>query len=305
MSRIHVVVVGAGIIGASTAIALLQSGFDVTLVEPGKPGGRQAASYGNGGWISPASVIPMSVPGLLRRVPGYLLDPTGPLTIRPRALPELAPWLFSFLRAGSNFRKVERTAMALNHLLARAPERHRALAALVGADHLIRTNGLLYAYPDRAAFAREHIPWAIRAACGVKYETVNGVDVQALASNVPAAYTFGAYVSAGAHCINPGAYVASLIGYARSRGAHLVRATATGFEVANGRLAAVKLADGAVRCEKAVVAAGYGSGCLAREAGERVPLASERGYHISVERSGIDLPIPFMPSDGRMGLTAI
>jgi len=89
-SRGRVVVIGAGIVGACTALALVLDGWDVTIVEAGTPGGRQAASYGNGAFLSPASVVPMSMPGLWRKVPGYLLDPLGPLTIRWRSLPRLS-----------------------------------------------------------------------------------------------------------------------------------------------------------------------------------------------------------------------
>ena len=59
---LHVAVVGAGIVGACTAWELLRDGHLVTLIEPAKPGGEQAASYGNGAWLSPSSVVPMSMP---------------------------------------------------------------------------------------------------------------------------------------------------------------------------------------------------------------------------------------------------
>ena len=98
---LHVVVIGAGIVGAATAVELLRDGRRVTLVEPGDPGGEQAASYGNGCWLSPASVVPMSAPGIWRKVPGWLADPLGPLTIRWRHLPRLLPWLLRFVRAGA------------------------------------------------------------------------------------------------------------------------------------------------------------------------------------------------------------
>jgi D-amino-acid dehydrogenase len=92
-----VAVIGAGIVGAMVALALLRDGHRVTLIEPGEPGGEQAASFGNGAWLSPASVVPMSTPGLWKRLPGYLSDRSGPLVIRWRALPGLLPWLLRFV----------------------------------------------------------------------------------------------------------------------------------------------------------------------------------------------------------------
>ena len=98
-----VAVIGAGIVGLTAALEILRAGHEVLIIEPAEPGGRQAASYGNGAWLSPGSVMPMSVPGLWRKVPGYLSDPTGPFTIRWQHLPRLAPWLLRFILAGRDW----------------------------------------------------------------------------------------------------------------------------------------------------------------------------------------------------------
>src|ERR1700753_2235525 len=87
-----VVVIGAGVVGMATAIELLRDNHSVTIVEPDAPGGEQAASYGNGTLLNPSSVIPMSAPGIWKKVPGYLMDPLGPLTILWSYLPCRLPW---------------------------------------------------------------------------------------------------------------------------------------------------------------------------------------------------------------------
>lgn len=148
----HVAVIGGGVVGVCTMLAVLEHGHRVTLIEPASPGGTQGASFGNGAVLSPASIVPMSVPGLWKQVPGYLFDPQGPLTIRWRHLPRLAPWLLRFLAAGSTVAKVERTARVLAALLADAPAQHAAIAERAGLASLIRQDGMLFAYPDRAAF---------------------------------------------------------------------------------------------------------------------------------------------------------
>ncbi|MFG6281102.1 FAD-dependent oxidoreductase, partial [Microbacterium sp. S16(2024)] len=145
--------------GAATAWELIKDGHAVTQIEPSEPGGPQAASYGNGAWISPASIVPMSMPGLWRKVPGYLLDPNGPLVLRWAALPSLAPWLLRFLMAGWTARKVERTAHLLASILRDGPQRHAILAEEIGRPDYIRQTGLLYAYRDRNAFAEEALAW--------------------------------------------------------------------------------------------------------------------------------------------------
>jgi D-amino-acid dehydrogenase len=245
----------------------------------------------------------MALPGLWRKVPGMLLDPLGPLTLRPAALPMLAPWLIRFLAAGWTVPKVERTAADLATLLRDAPARHQRLAARTGLAALIRQDGLLYAYPDRAAFLQEALAWRLRRDNGVRWRELSEPELRRFEPSLAAHYRFGALVEAGAHCLDPGAYVAGLCRAAVVGGAALVKARAVDFRRAAGRLAGVVLDQGEIACDAAVVAAGVWSQALARKAGDRIPLASERGYHVVVPEPGFALRAPVMPSDGKMANT--
>ena len=299
----QVAVIGAGIVGACCALELMRDGHAVTLIDPDDPGGEQAASYGNGAWISPASVVPMSMPGLWKKIPGYLLDRDGPLTLRWRALPALAPWLIRFLLAGRTVRRVEATAHALARLLGDAPARHRALAAEAGVAHLIQSRGLLYAYADRAAFRAEALAWRLRRDNGVSWQELDESALHARLPMLDVSYKFAVLVSAGAHCRDPGAYVAALVRHAKAQGVRLVRERAIGFVIERGRLRAVTTSSGSIACERAVIAAGIGAKHLARMAGDRVFLESERGYHAVIAAPGFELPLPVMPADGKMANT--
>jgi len=299
----HVAVIGAGIVGAACAVELLRDGHRVTLIEPGDPGGEQAASYGNGAWLSPSSVVPPSMPGLWRKVPGFLADPLGPLAIRWPYLPRLAPWLARFVRAGSTVARVEAIACALRPLVADAPERHRALAEEAGVADLIERQGLLYVFPARADFKREALAWRLRRDNGVEWLELDADELRQQEPELDRRYTFGVLVQAGGNCTDPGAYVAALVQHALGQGATLLRAGAIGFRVTAGRLDAVLAGDGEVACDAAVICAGARSRALARAAGDRVPLESERGYHAVIARPGIGLRHPIMPSDGKMAVT--
>src|SRR5689334_12880861 len=106
-------VVGGGFVGLCCGIHLRRAGEDVVVIDPGDV--KRAASYGNSGQFAIGEVVPLSVPGVLWRVPGWLLDPLGPLSIRWRNLPELTPWLIRFLQASSR-KRMEEVAAALTQL---------------------------------------------------------------------------------------------------------------------------------------------------------------------------------------------
>jgi D-amino-acid dehydrogenase len=303
--RVHVVVIGAGIVGAVTAVELLRDGHAVTIVEPGAPGGEQAASYGNGCWLSPSSVLPVSWPGLWKKVPGWLADPLGPLAVRWSYLPKALPWLLRFLAAGSTMAKIDRLARAMRPLVEGCPELHRRLAEEAGVGGLIQRRGLLYVFPTRADFDKEKAAWDMRHRHGVRWTELDDDELRQFEPSLDRRYTFAVHVPDGGHCLDPGAYVAALVRHAEALGARLVSARAEGFAIEAGRLKGVATSAGTIACDRAVIAAGAHSRTLAAMAGDDVPLETERGYHAMIDIAGVGPRTPIMPSDGKMANTLI
>ena len=296
----HVVVIGSGAIGTVSAIECLRLGHRVTVVEPGRPGGEHATCYGNAGWLSSHSVIPPAEPGMWRKVPSFLLDPLGPLSIRWAYLPRIMPWLIRFLLAARTPALIERTARAMRTLLVDAPNLHAGLAAEAGVSHLIERRGVLHVYPDRAAFESDARSWDIRRKVGVTWLELSGDELRQREPSLHARYTFGLMVEEAGHCRDPGGYVAALAELARTRGAAYVTARATGFRQEAGRLLAVVTEQGDIGCDCAVVAAGAHSGALTASLGDSLPLESERGYHVMVAGSEVGPRTPMMASDAKM-----
>ncbi|WP_149538727.1 NAD(P)/FAD-dependent oxidoreductase [Siccirubricoccus phaeus] len=299
----HTVIIGAGILGACTALELLKAGHKVTILDPGPPGGEQAASYGNGCWLSPASVIPPALPGLWKKVPGFLADPLGPLAIRWSYFPRVLPWLLRYLASGWTEARVHRTAIALRALVQDAPALHAALAEAAGVGHLIQRRGLMYIYPDRRDFEAEALAWRLRRAVGVKWVELSAEELRQREPELDPRYRFALVVEEGGHCLDPGAYVAALVALAEAEGAQRLAARATGFRIEAGRLRAVRTEGGEVACDRAVIAAGAYSRPLAAAAGDDVPLETERGYHAVIQGAATGPRTPMMPSDGKMSVT--
>ncbi|GHC72313.1 dehydrogenase [Limoniibacter endophyticus] len=304
MGSKKVAVIGSGIIGLCSAYELLKAGHTVTILDPKSPGGKHGASYGHGCWISPASIVPMSMPGLWKKVPSYLLDSTGPLVIRWKSLPRLLPWLVRFILAGATKAKVERTAHALSYLLRDGPERHRQLAQDVGEEALIHQDGLLYVFPDRQAFEAEELSWNLRKANGVTWRELEHEVLHEYEPTLANRYKFGILIQNGSHCLDPARYLSAIADSCAQLGAKFVRDSARDFQFENEKLVGIITGENErIDCDQAVVAAGIRSKSLAAQAGDRIPLEAERGYHCVITCPSINLKCPIMPSDGKMANT--
>ncbi len=131
----HHTVVGAGVVGSACALALARAGFPVTVIERDEPG--MGASYGNAGFIQTGTPLPYATPGILRQLPKLLLDPESPLSLRWRYLPRQTPFLLRLL-ANAKVSRVEANARALQAMLDRSGEAHRAMLREAGSTDLIR-----------------------------------------------------------------------------------------------------------------------------------------------------------------------
>ncbi|WP_370301688.1 NAD(P)/FAD-dependent oxidoreductase [Pseudooceanicola sp.] len=306
--KADIAVLGAGIIGAHTAVQLAERGLKVVLVDPGPPGGEQAASFGNAAWLSSHSVTPPSSPGIWKQVPKWLRDPLGPLSLRPAYLPKALPWLLQYLSAGATEQKLRGIAAELRTLLIDAPKLHAEIATRAGVPELIDAgSGLMHVYPDRASYEADALGWRIRRELGIVCDEIEGSELARCQPDLARAYTFAVNVPEAGQCLDPGAYCAALVSFAQSMGARRIAAHATGFRSENGRLRAVETSQGEIACDAAVIACGARSAALARKAGDRVPLESERGYHVTVE-GGANMPGPttsVMVSDRKVVITRL
>lgn len=295
----HVAIIGAGAVGVISAIEALREGYRVTLIDAGEPGGEQAASYGNAGWLSSHSVIPPAEPGIWKKVPGYLIDPLGPLAIRWSYLPKALPWLIKYLLSGWTEARVEKTAFALRDLLKDAPLLHRKLAEEAGVPELVERNGVMHIFPSRGNFDND-LGWRLRKKVGVEWMELNADEMRQREPELHPRYTFGVVVEEAGRCRDPGAYVAALANHALANGAKLVRAKATGLKLNGNKLVAVLTETGEIPCDAAVVAAGAHSKRLTASIGDSLPLETERGYHVMIENPEAGPRSSMMASDAKM-----
>ena len=295
-----VVVIGAGIVGLCCATYLQRDGRKVVLVDPGGPG--EGASYGNAGGLNGSSVVPVAMPGVLAKVTRWLFDPEGPLSIRLAYLPRLAPWLYRFVRAGRP-ELVREQARALRSLLAPTVDMHRELAASVGAADLIQRTGLLMVYRSDASFAADAAANRLRAEKGVVIEELTQDELRQIEPALSPSYTRARLISENGYCKNPLRLCRSLAAALIANGGEILRERADGFDVADGRVAAVLTSSGRLPAAAVVVAAGAHSRPLAARLGEAVPLDTERGYHAMIKEPEVAPRLPIMDAERKFVAT--
>ncbi len=283
----HIVVLGTGIVGTCTAAWLQRDGHRITFVSPVPPG--EACSFGNAGSLSPSACLPVGLPGMWKQVPGWLRDPDGPLTIRAAYLPMVLPWLVRFLRH-SQRSEVVRIATALRGLLAPIFDSYAPLLAHANAQHLVRQSGCLYVYSSQQAAARWQWGMNLRRSLGVDLQDVGRDALEQLEPDLKGRFRFGILAPDNGSTLDPSQLVKALHAQCVADGAQTVQGEAAQFDRQGGTVRAVLLASGQrIECDGVVVAAGAWSAPLARDLGLRVPLETQRGYHVTVQSSNLAL----------------
>jgi D-amino-acid dehydrogenase len=275
----QIAVIGAGVVGVACALHLQRDGHAVTLLDPRAPG--TATSFGNAGGIVTGSVVPNSTPGLWRDIPRMLFDRDSAVRVRWSYLPRITPWLIRFLLAGRDSR-VNAIADALKPLVIGAYDAHRELIAIADAADLVRPVGWLKVYETEAGFADTQYDRDIMAARGIRCDVLGSDEIRQLEPSLAHRYARGLFQPDSAFVASPHRLVQ----------AYAMQFQRFGGQFAQERVRGVQPIDTAVRldCElgfrtfdTVVIAAGAWSKELAGQIGDRVPLDTERGYHINIE----------------------
>ena len=297
-----VIVVGAGITGVSAAEWLRRDGHEVTLIDRVRPGDPAQTSYGNAGIVTRSGVVPSSVPGLIWKVPGMLLDRDSPLYLRWSYLPRLMPWLVQFLWNGRRA-KVEEIARGLAPLVGDSVEQHLSLARGTPAERFIQRGFYTVLYRDRAAFEGDAFGFGLRRANGFEWDEWDREALREYDPELSEAYTFGAALRDHGFITSPARYVAALAEhFEREGGTFLQGEVADITQTGDGR-GAVTLVGGARReTDRVVLAAGVWSGKLAKRLGHHAAMESERGYHLMLTGVSHKPPMPYMVADAKLGV---
>lgn len=299
----RIAVIGAGVVGLSSALKLARDGHTVTLYDPEKPG--SLTSFGNAALIMTAQISPLSQPGLWKKVPQMLADPEGPLALRWRNLPGLMPWFARFL-ANSRWSRYEEIANGLTPLVTRSLESWKALAGPEESARLLRQDGLLYVFRNPANLAAGLKEIEFRKRYGIKAEHIPAEELRQMEPALAPGMAGGVLYPDSAHCVDPGELSASLLRAFLSEGGTLRRARVHKLapDMRDGPVT-VKADDGDAAFDDVIVATGIWSPKLVKGFGVTPLLAAERGYHLMLPQPGLALKRPIGAGDDKFIVTPL
>ena len=279
-------VIGAGIIGTTLAYALQKRGRNVVLIEREAPG--KGASYGNMASIAVTEFMPASRPSIWKQIPGWMLDPEGPVRVRPAYMPKLTPWFLRFIAASrpSKLRELEAQGAALCQ---RVHEDLMPLLRETGLEGELSEEGCLSLYTDEAEFNadREHIE--ILERFGFPHEVIGRQAIRALEPELSDKIGLAVLFPQNRSMRNPYQLVVKLAERFTALGGRIEQGEVTGFERGEA-MQAIRLKDGRrIAADEVVIAAGVHSARLAKLLGEPIPLETERGYHTQIMKPGISM----------------
>lgn len=291
---VDVTVLGAGIVGICSALALSEKGLRVRLVDRDAPG--QATSFGNAGIVSPWSIVPQSMPGMWKKVPGWLLDQLGPVAVRPGYFPRLIPWGLRFLAQGRSDR-VNAISQAMGHLNQDNVTLYRGLLSGTGHEDLLRDSYYVHAFRKPEAANLEALDYVMRREAGAPIERIGKADLHDLEPDLSPEFRAAILLKGQARVTSPGRLGTVLAEKFVRAGGHIVRETVKALFPGNTAGWTYVTETGPVWTEKLVLAMGVWSAELLKPLGVRIPLEAERGYHVSFAEPGVSLTHSVMDMD--------
>ena len=269
-------VIGAGIQGVCVSLCLIKKGFKVTLLDRDEPG--KSASYGNAGHFSPYASVPINRPDILVDVPAMLLSSAGPLSLQWNYVPKMIPWFIKFIKNCSK-KNMMHTAKYMHQILDLALPAYDELFQNIDVSGLVENKGIIYFWTDKDLKSRE-LEIKIRKELGVEQKLLTPHEIHDLEPHIRKIYHGGVYYPSARHATNPRKILLKLFESFLKLGGIFVKQNVNKMTVSSDDKILIETNSNSYTFDKTVVACGAFSKKLTDQMGEKIPLDTERGYHV-------------------------
>ena len=299
MNKLKVGIVGAGIQGISNALFLQKKGFDVTIFDRENPG-SPVASYGNAGHFSPYASLSLNRTDILLDVPAMLMSSTGPLALKWNYVPKMIPWFMKFI-LNTTKNKMMHTAKNMHQILDLALPAYDELFDEVDIEGLVENKGILYIWNDQDLKSRE-LEINVRNELGVQQQLVNKKEIHDLEPNIKPFYHAGVYYPSARHARNPKKILLKFFDLFLKKGGQFKKTDVKSIDFQDEQ-PILKTDTDQFLFDKLVIACGAFSKKLTDNLDEKIPLDTERGYHVHFKDCDHLLQRPVIFSNRGFGIT--
>ena len=298
-NKLKIGIVGSGIQGISNALFLQKKGFSVTIFDRDEPG-SPAASYGNAGHFSPYASVPINRPDVLSDIPAMLLSSTGPLALKWNYVPKMIPWFLKFIKNCST-KKMMHTAKNMHQILDLALPAYDELFDEIHLNGLVEKKGILYIWNDKNLKSRK-LEIKVRNELGVDQQEVTPKEIHDLELNIKPIYHGGVYYQYGRHARNPKKILLKLFELFLKKGGKFLKMNIKDITF-NDEKPVIKAETQSFLFDKIVIACGSFSKKLTDNLDEKIPLDTERGYHVHFKNCDHLLSRPVIFQNRGFGIT--
>ena len=281
-----VIVIGAGIIGISIALKLQSEGRQVLVLD--RKGVAAETSAGNAGAFAFADVIPLATPGIMRKAPKWLIDPLGPLSLRPAYALKILPWMLRFWRASWQDKYQASLAAQASLMAVSKAALERQIEAVEG-EAMIRREGQLQLYEGEAEFSASLAGWQTRQAHGVVYEfLLSSEAIAKIQPGIHPRFTHAAFTPEWKNVCDPAQWTQHLATAFEKRGGKIAIAAIHSISIQQDSVI-LKSDSADYEANQVVLCAGAWSKTLAQSIGDSLPLDTEIGYNTTLPSGAFDL----------------
>ena len=299
-SRSSVGVIGAGIQGVCISLCLIKKGFKVTLIDREDPG-KESASYGNAGHFSPYASVPINRPDILTDVPSMLFSSTGPLAIKWSYIPKMIPWFLKFIKNCTK-KKMMHTAKYMHQILDLAIPAYDELFEEIDISGLVENKGIIYFWTDKDLKSRE-LEINIRKELGVKQQLLKPHEIHDLEPHIKQIYHGGVLYPQARHTRNPKKILLKLFDLFIKRGGRFEKKNVQSISYGEDNKPVIKTDLDFFKFDKAVIACGAFSKKITDKLDEKIPMETERGYHVHFKNHDHLLSRPVIFLNRGFGIT--
>ena len=275
--RSSIGVIGAGIQGVCISLCLIKKGFEVTLIDREDPG-KESASYGNAGHFSPYASVPINRPDILVDIPTMLLSSTGPLALKWNYVPKMIPWFIKFIKNCSK-KNMLHTTKYMHQILDLALPAYDELFEDISVSELVESKGIIYFWTNKDLKSRE-LEINMRKELGVKQQLLTPHEIHDLEPHIKQIYHGGILYPNARHTRNPKKVLLKLFDLFIKKGGHFEKENVQSISFTTDNKPVIKTNLNFYNFDKAVIACGAFSKKITDQLGEKIPLDTERGYHV-------------------------